>query len=458
MELAGGTSRRYTRPIGFACLSLHNSFMHQPTNVRFRVLAFLAAMTFILYLDRVCIAQALPEIQRDLGLGDRETGLVLAAFMIAYGLFEVPTGRLADRYGSRRVLTRIVLWWSAFTALTGLATGLWMLLVVRFLFGAGEAGALPSAVRIVSRWFPPHWRGKAQGIITTAMILGGATAPVVAAAMIAAVGWRLTFVLFGVVGVFWAIPFYWWFRDVPSEHPATNQAERDLARSPDDSKRDEEARKPIPWAAVLGSRNVWLLGLLMTCAAGVFYVFVSWYPKYLQQGLGATPAHSGTLASFVLMGGAFGSIFGGLITDRLFSVARNVRLARCGVGVIAYSVGACAAFAGASAQSPESSAAWFALTVFCIQTQIPAWWAAVIGISGGHVGSMSGLMNSLGVIGGASSQLYVGFAISAMADRGFSGREQWAPPLYIYGGIMLLGALTWMFVRPEKPIVKSTAC
>src|SRR5437764_1763726 len=150
----------------------------RPTRVRYAVLAFLAAMTFVLYLDRVCIGQAAPMIKYDLGISETQKGVVFAAFTLAYAVFEVPTGRWGDRYGSRGVLTRIVVWWSFFTAMTGAALGFWMLLSVRFLFGAGEAGALPNSARVLRQWFPESSRGRAQGFVTTAMLVGGAIAPI----------------------------------------------------------------------------------------------------------------------------------------------------------------------------------------------------------------------------------------------------------------------------------------
>src|SRR5436190_1548279 len=115
-----------------------------PTGVRFGVLGFLCSLTFVLYLDRICIGQAQPAIMKELGLDEKQMGHINSAFQIAYGLFELPMGRWGDRFGSRGVLTRIVLWWSVFTALTGAAKGFWQLLVVRFLFGGGEAGAIPN--------------------------------------------------------------------------------------------------------------------------------------------------------------------------------------------------------------------------------------------------------------------------------------------------------------------------
>jgi ACS family glucarate transporter-like MFS transporter len=422
-----------------------------PTAVRYRVVAFLAGMTFVLYLDRVCIGQAAPAIQAELGLSDTRMGLVFAAFTVAYGLFEVPTGRLGDRFGSRRVLTRVVLWWSAFTALTGAATGFYALLAVRFLFGAGEAGALPNAVRVVVRWFPEAARGTAQGVVVTAMMLGGAVSPVVAAYLIGWVGWRATFVLFGGIGVVWAVGFYRWFRDEPADHPGVNPAERaliDAGRPPPRPAADD----PIPWRRVLGSRNVWVLGGLMCCASAVYYAVISWYPKYLQAGRGLSPEQSGALASLALGGGVFGALLGGLLTDCLFRWTGNPVLARCRVGSAAYLAGGVALLLGVWADRPLLAAGCTAVAVFGLQVQIPGWWATVAGISGRHVGSLAGLMNSMGVVGAIVSQVTLGAVADWLGERGYDGRGRWDPGLQGCAAVMLAGAVLWVFVRPGRPI------
>ncbi len=175
-----------------------------PTRVRYAVLAFLAGMTFILYLDRSCINQAAPYIKKELNLSDTDLGLIFNAFTLSYALFEIPAGRWGDRFGSRRILTRIVLWWSAFTALTGAGFGFGSLLVIRFLFGAGEAGALPNSARVLRQWFPDSVRGRAQGFVTTAMMFGGAIAPVTSQLLMNLVTWRWTFAIFALLGVAWA--------------------------------------------------------------------------------------------------------------------------------------------------------------------------------------------------------------------------------------------------------------
>src|SRR5262249_41130208 len=279
-------------------------------------------------------------------------GVVFGAFTLAYGLFEVPTGRWGDRYGSRGVLTRIVLWWSAFTALTAcvwpfvLDSGLelplpWggalpllfdrflLLVLFRCLFGAGEAGALPNTARVVARWFPADARGPAQGLINTSMLLGGAVTPVAAAYLIEWCGWRWAFVLFGLLGVVWAAVFYSWFRDDPAAHPDLNDAERQLiagAALPD------HRPHAVPWRLVLASRNVWLLGGVIACSAFVSYMYFFWYPTYLEEGRGVSRILSGWLASLVLAGGALGCTVGGFLGDRLVRLTGSPRWGRRLIG------------------------------------------------------------------------------------------------------------------------------
>src|SRR5580765_7314389 len=180
------------------------------------VLLLLIALAIITFLDRISIAVAGPRIQEELHIGPARWGWVIGAFVLAYGLFEFPTGALGDRIGQRRVLTRIVLWWSAFTSLTPAACGFPALVVTRFLFGAGEAGAFPNISGAIVRWFPAQERARTQGFVWAASRMGGALSPLIVVPLQSAVGWRLTFVLLGAVGVVWAL--FW--RALYSDHPA----------------------------------------------------------------------------------------------------------------------------------------------------------------------------------------------------------------------------------------------
>ena len=380
-------------------------------------------MTFVLYLDRVCLGQAAPIMQEELGISDTALGFVHAAFTLAYAVFEIPTGRWGDRYGSRGVLTRIVIWWSLFTALTGAATGLWMLLSVRFLFGAGEAGALPNSARILKQWFPESARGEAQGIVTTGMMIGGAAAPVASQFLINGLGktwtfgmfgwqttyegfgWRWTFVIFGLIGLTWAVSFYFWFRDDPADHRKVNRAERKLIKSGQKPERpaltesevpasamidlDEhftDAHEPIPWKLVLPCANIWLLGGAMMTMSGVYYMLFSWYPKYLQSARGVSAENSSWLTSLVLGAGAMGCYFGGRLTDWLVAKTGNRRWGRTAQCVVGAGLPHGGILASIFTDSNLMASICIAIACFGVQIQVPAWWASATQVSGRHLG------------------------------------------------------------------------
>ncbi len=260
------TLRSSQRPPGGPSL-----LVQRPTRVRLGVLAFACSLSLVTYLDRICISRAAKEIQEDLGFSAKEMGLVFSAFLFGYLLFEVPGGWMGDRWGSRRVLTRIVLWWSVFTTLTGcvwasadgsvLGFGGWgvplflnalgLMILIRFLFGAGEAGAYPNLTRVVGTWFPFHERAFAQGAVWMSARLGGAFAPLVIGRLSAFLGWRQAFAVLGGIGVAWALAFRLWFRDRPSQHPGCNNAERDLIEH-DPRRREaggEDESRPVPVTA-----------------------------------------------------------------------------------------------------------------------------------------------------------------------------------------------------------------
>src|SRR5262245_11480892 len=144
---------------------------------RHRVLGLLILLFAITYIDRVAISVAGPRMQEELQIDPVGWGWVTAMFTLSYCIFEVPTGSLGDRIGPRRVLTRVVLWWSAFTSLTGAVANYWLLLMVRFCFGMGEAGAYPNASTVIGSWVPARHRARAWGIVWMTSQIGAAISP-----------------------------------------------------------------------------------------------------------------------------------------------------------------------------------------------------------------------------------------------------------------------------------------
>ncbi len=442
----------------------------RPTRVRYVVLTHLFLLTFVLYLDRVCMGQAAPAIQREMGLTNAQLGWIHVSFMAAYGLFMAWAGRLGDRFGSRGVLIGIVVWWSLFTGLTGLCTGLVMLLIVRFVFGMGEAGALPNCARILNRWFPAEARGLPQGLMNTAMLIGGAVAPVTVAYTMQLLdvqlapfftkefgavpsGWRWTFFIFGALGVVWAVIFWFGYRDDPAQHPRVNAAEREfILRGREHEHR--EPQPPVPWRLVFGSRNVWLMGLIVSCSAWCSYFYMSWYPKYLQDGRGVNQVRSGELSSLVLAGGAIGSLLGGVLSDYVMRRTGRNKRSRSVIGVASLLFSAAALLTSLAMESAVWASVVIALAFLLGMLSIASWWGVVSDISGKHTATLFGLMNSLGVFGGGGSQYFAGWLADFNAERGLSGRAQWDPALYVMVGVLLLGALAWFFVNSNKSAVE----
>src|SRR5215471_19722845 len=216
---------------------------------RYRVGALLFLLAVITYLDRVCISVAGPRIQEYLRIGPQQWGWVVGVFAIAYAVFEIPGGWMADRFGPRLVLTRIVLWWSAFTALTGTVSSYPALLLTRFFFGAGEAGAFPNAAASIASWFPASERGRAFGFLSMAMQAGGALSPLLVVPIQIRYGWRASFYVFGVLGVMWAIVWYTWYRDRPAEMAAVTSRELEEIGEP-----PARSAHGLPWRIAVRSR------------------------------------------------------------------------------------------------------------------------------------------------------------------------------------------------------------
>lgn len=416
-----------------------------PTRGRYVLVGWLCGLSSVLYLDRICMSQAVKPIQEDLGLSGTETSYAMMAFSLAYGIFEIPSGRLGDRYGSRNVLTRIVIWWSLFTALTGFSFGLASLIIVRFLFGAGEAGAFPNAARVIGRWFPERERGRVQGIMLAAAQFGGVVAPALAAGLIHLIGWRGAFFVFGSLGVIWAVGFRWWFRDNPAEHPSVNAAE--LAQIRDGRPVPDLHHHAIPWGDVLTNRGILALGGVMVVGSFYTYFFYSWFPKYLTAARGVSDLESGALASWVLAGSAAGMLIGGWLADKLPRWFADPIRARRGLCMTCYFLAAVCLGAGIRCESVYALAGLWCLSYCVMHITLPNWWSVAIPQSGRHVGALFGLMNGVGVFGALASQGFVGIYSDWRKAQGFTGREQWDPLFDLYVGVLLLGMVGWGLYR-----------
>ena len=412
-----------------------------PTRARHVVVAWTLAIAAIAYLDRICISTAAPAIRAELGLSDGDMGLVFSAFTLAYALFEVPSGWFADRFGARLTLTRIVVWWSVLTALTGLAGGLASLLVVRFLFGAGEAGMFPASARAFGRWLPQGERGRAFGLALMTAALGGALTQPLVVALLNRTSWRVAFAVFGSVGFVWAIGWWRWFRDEPGDHPAVNPTELRLIVA---DRGEILHHESVPWGLMV--RNPTLRALCLMYAAGIYgwYFYITWLPTYLLRARGFDLSQVGWLAALPLLSIAGGVFLGGWGSDRLASRLGSRRGRRI-MGLTGFPLAAAAAVVAVLTPSPLLSAGLFGAAAGLAALGIAPAWAVCVEVGGAHAGVVSGAMNMFGNLGGALSPLVIGFSLERFGS--------WQAPLLSVAALYVVAAVLWLEIDPGKRIV-----
>lgn len=411
------------------------------SGTRYRVVGFALALAGITYLDRACVATLAPEMMKDLGLDKDHMSWIYSAFAIAYAAFEIPTATWADRVGTRSVLSRIVYWWSGFTMLTAAAWNFTSLLVIRFLFGAGEAGAWPGVARTFSRWIPRGERGTIQGIFFAAAHLAGGLTPVIALWLMHLVGWRWVFVLFALPGFVWAAAWYRWFRDEPSEHPEVNAEE--LAKIA--AGREESAGHHGGWAywkKLLGHRNTLPLCLMYFPNSFAFYFCITWLPAYLKEKHGFDSMQLGLFAGLPLILSVIGDLCGGVTTDRV-TRRFGLRIGRTAVGSAAYVAAGGAMILAANVAHPQLAAWLIAIALAASMFTLGAAWSTCIDIGGNHTGVVGAAMNTSGQVGSIISPLLVVW---------LQKHYDWNAPLLCIGGLFLMGAVAWLFINPNKKV------
>jgi MFS family permease len=417
-----------------------------PSRTRFGVLYFGVTLAIVQYIDRVCIAQAMPDIRSDLGITgaqyDDYVGYVFSAFALAYALFEIPTGWMGDRFGPRKTLARVVIWWSFFTAATGWMRSVASLVVTRFLFGMGEAGCFPNLTRAFATWLRPEEKARAQGILWLCARWGGAITPILVALVLARMSWRHAFMAFAVLGLVWAIFFYRWFRDDPRDHPRVNAAEWALlAGNPPVARHDA-----VPWKAFLASRTTWLLWAQYFFMSYCWYFYVTWLPTFLKNAYGSTLGKYtlALLAGVPLFGGGFGNLISGFLTARLARVTGLARARKILAGV-GFALAGAIFLLPAHLHDPVLIMLAMGFASLFGDLSMPSSWAACMDVGGKFAGTYSGAMNMMGNFGGALAPAAIGHILK-LTNR------NWAVAFYLFAGAYFLGALCWLFIDPVTPL------
>ena len=414
----------------------------KPSRVRYWVVFFAVTLAIITYIDRVALGQAAPQITRDLGLSKTQMGWVFFAFLTAYALFEIPSGYLGDKLGARKVLMRIVVSWSVFVALTGQVFNWISLMIVQTLFGAGEAGAFPNIAKAFSVWLPADERVRAQGIVWLSARWGGAFTPAIVYLIFQVMSWRVAFGVFGCLGAIWAVFFYRWFRDRPSDNPSVNRAELELLKYS-----HAGAHGSVPWAKFARSPQVWMLAGQYFCLSYSWYFSITWLPTYLREArhLDPTTREFALLAGLPLFLGGIGCFLSGFISKPLTRLTGSVTATRRILG--------CGGLLGASSmivlstmlENPIYAVVALAFASFSNDLVMPGSWGACMDVGGRNAGTLSGTMNMAGNLGGALASALAPYILKAFSD-------DWNAVLYTAAGVYFVGTFFWIGMDPVTPI------
>lgn len=408
---------------------------------RFLLVAAAFLLMVLLYVDRACIAVAKGPIAEQLGLSNKQMGWVFSAFSLGYALFQTPSGMLADWLGPRRVLTAIVIAWSLFTGLTAAAWNFVSLLVVRFLFGAGEAGALPGMARAVFAWIPQKERGLVQGISFSGMRLGAAFTLPVLALLVERLGWQSTFLALMVVGWIWALAWFAWFRDDPAQHAGVSRSELDFILAQRQKTATHAAPSRLPLSTMFASRTLWMVMAQYFCSNFTFFFCLTWLPPYLKDKHALTTVQAGVFAMWPLIGGAVGNILAGWMVDWIYRRG-GWALSRRLPAMIGFALAATGLLASLNVQNPVLEVAWLTIAILGADMTLPPSWALCVDIGGRHSGAVSGTMNMAGNLGSFITALAFPYLLA------WTG----GPKSFFYVGAALniLAIGLWLMVKPQR--------
>jgi sugar phosphate permease len=405
--------------------------MTKPTRVRYGVVVFALTLAMLAYIQRVAIAQAAAPITADLGLDKAQMGLIFGAFALSYALLEIPMGALGDKFGVRRVLAPLVLLWSAFTALSGAAWNFTSLWVMRFIFGAGEAGCFPNLTKMLSVWLPRTERVRAQSLMWACTRWAGAVTPPIALLVITAVGWRGAFVFFGLLGAVWVAFFFFFYKDDPATHKRVNAEELRML----EGSRALAAEIPAGgWFRVMANLDVLLLVIQYAFFSFVWYFYVTWLPTYLIEAWNLSTAEAAGYAVLPLLFGGFGALVSGMIPAR---IPRRVIafLGFAGTAVLLFSV--------TQVDNVVAAIAMLAMASFFSDLTMPISWNTCVEVGRRYTATVAATMNMFSGLAGFAAPVIGGIILARVAGA-------WNPFIYIMAGAACVSAVCWLFLNPDK--------
>ena len=433
----------------------------RPSSVRFGVLGLLGLVASCAYLTRHCIAVANTSIQSDLGIDDEVMGWVLGAFSAGYFFFQIPGGWLGNRIGTRAAFPLICTLWSLLTVWSSFAFSWVSLVASRAFYGSAQAGLTPLSAKIINDWFSVRRRGFCSAVVGASMSLGGVLALGLTAQLMEHYHWRAIFRIYSLVGIAWAVAFFWYFRTTPEEHPRVNDAELDLINDRvTDRDDDDEKAAPKGFASSDGprsltnaelfrrlatNRTIWAIYAQAFQRAAGYGLFVTWLPALLEYRHGISSVESGMLSTLPLVGVIVGTLLGGVAVDLTLQWTGSKWLSRSGIGFVALAACGLVTWSSLRAGSPIEFVLLLSAGSLCSGLANPPAWAATMDVSGRHTAVIFGAMNMASTLGGFTMPVVLGYMIGDIRKAG----GNWDHVIHFVVAVYVIGAVCWLAVDPN---------
>jgi ACS family glucarate transporter-like MFS transporter len=406
----------------------------------------LAVVFFIVglvaYMDRANISVVAQPMMEDLHMNKVEFGLLSSLFYLGYCFAQIPGGILSEKFGSRKIITLAVTWWSIFTAMTSAASSYILLCIVRFLFGMGEGPMYPGNAVFNSYWFQKHEKGRAASALLAGSFFGPIVAPGISVAIMAVFGWHGVFYSFAFIGIVIAIAWYIIGRDKPEHHPWISEKEKLLIIENRSVASTE--RKSAPWKQYLRNVQFWAVGIQYLVVIYMNTFFLTWLPTYLMEARNFSLKEMGFAASFPWIAICFSVLAGGAISDVILQKTNSRMMARGTLAILGFIFFIIGLYFAAYSTSSWLNVLWLTVALGALGLPIVASWAIANDLGQEFSGSVSGWMNLWGSIGGITSPILCGW---------FAQELGWNTTLLINIIPIGLAILLWFLIKPDRPLV-----
>ncbi|MEO9869163.1 MFS transporter [Ekhidna sp.] len=414
--------------------------------LRWWIIGLVCLATIINYIDRSALAIMWPDISADLGMSKNDYALILNIFLVAYAVGQSLSGKMFDKIGTKIGFVVSITLWGLATALHAFAKGVFSFSFFRILLGLGEAGNWPGAVKSNAEWFPTKERALAQGIFNSGAAMGSIVAPPLIAIVWVAIGWEMTFVLLGLLGLLWVIPWLIFNKALPEKHSWITDQEREYIKAGMEQKKEESDKPGLSMKQILSHRESWAVLASRFFVEPIWWLFVGWMPIYLADVYGFNVKEIGLMAWVPYVGAAVGSLSGGYFSGRLMINGASVDKARKKTIL----VGCAIMFLGLIAtilagDTPEKFVAIVAVVLFGFQFVISNIQTIPSDLfDGKSVGSLAGLGGTVGIF----SVIIMNFLVPVITDN-----YSYTPIFIMIAVFVPLGYLSINFFAKEiKPI------